>query len=159
MQGDRDRCLAAGMDGYVAKPIRRQELDTEINQVLNGARRSVADAGAATPGSAPEKIRRRFTDDEELFRQLAEIFLQDYPERLAELRDALEREDAPAVARAAHTLKGAVGVLCENGPLLAALDVEVAAKKNNLEDAQAAFGRLEQQLELFREELGKEKVA
>jgi HPt (histidine-containing phosphotransfer) domain-containing protein len=156
MQGDRDRCLAVGMNGYVAKPLRRQALEAEVNRVLGEPDVPVKSPDApGTDESSPEKIRRRFTDDEELFRQLAEIFMEDCPARLAEIRDALEREDAPAVARGAHTLKGALGVLCENGPLLAALDVEVAARKNNLDDAQTAYARLEQQIELFRHDLAK----
>jgi CheY-like chemotaxis protein/HPt (histidine-containing phosphotransfer) domain-containing protein len=142
MQGDRERCLEADMDGYVSKPVRRDELRDEIARVFG-----------MPPVAAHDPIHRRFQDDEDLLRQLAVIFLEDYPVRLAAIADAFAREDADALARAAHTLKGGVSVLCDNGPTLVVRELEAAAKQKDLNLARAIHVRLEDQMEALRQNL------
>ena len=90
MKGDRERCLEAGMDGYVAKPIRADELRLAIDEVL------------PLPGGAAlsrEGVVALFGGDESLFREIAQLFLEDGPGDLRELRKALERGDAGSGAR------------------------------------------------------------
>ena len=155
MQGDRQRCLDADMDGYVSKPIGRQQLEEEISRVL-GAAPILASAPAAPVVSAAaqgEAIQCRFEDDQDLLRQLAEVFLEDCPVRMAALAEAFAADDAKALVRAAHTLKGAVSVLCDNGPTLVVRELESAAKEGDLDLARALYPRLEQQIELLRQNL------
>jgi DNA-binding NarL/FixJ family response regulator len=162
MQGDRERCLEAGMDGYVSKPIRREELRDEIERVLEGSPvhpvtaesdiRPVA-SGTATPNHVEEPIRRRFPGDDDLLRQLAVVFLEDYPERVAAIADALDRGQSDALARAAHTLKGSVSVLSENGPTLVVRQLEAAARAGDLAGAAALYVDLERQMERLKENL------
>jgi len=167
MQGDRERCLEAGMDGYVSKPIRRDELQVEIERVFEGTtpmatleatgmadRIDSAPASKAAPTTAVvEPIRRRFPEDEDLLRQLAIVFLDDYPERVAAVADALARGEAELLARAAHTLKGAVSVVSENGPTLVARELEAAARAGDLTRAATLYRDLETQIELLRQNL------
>ena len=155
MQGDRKRCLDADMDGYVSKPIGRQQLEEEITRVLGAAPilTSAPATTAAAPAADGEAIQRRFEDDQELLRQLAEVFLEDCPARMAAIAEAFARDDTRALARAAHTLKGAVSVLCDNGPTLVVRELELAAKEGDLELARALHPRLEQQIELLRQNL------
>lgn len=98
-------------------------------------------------------IRRRFEGDEDLLRELAVVFLEDYPARLAAIGDALRRRDAAALGRAAHTLKGAVSVLCDNGPTPMVRDLEAAARTGSFTEADAIYGELGGEMERLRLDL------
>ncbi|MBI4885717.1 MAG: response regulator [Acidobacteria bacterium] len=148
MQGDRERCLEASMDGYVSKPIRRADLLAEIGRVTG-----VAGATPAAPDSPARGATLRFQDDPAMLRELAQVFLEDCPARLAELRTALADGAAPRLARAAHTLKGSVGVLCEDGPFLTARLLETAARAGDLPLAGELHPRLEQELDRLQQDL------
>jgi len=169
MQGDRERCLEVDMDGYVSKPIRRGDLRTEIERVLESGSgiRAASSAGSGERGSAgartlePDsrtsdsgpRIQRRFEGDDDLLRELAAVFLEDYPGRLRDIQDALQAQKADAVVRAAHTLKGAASVLCENGPTPVVRELEAAAKAGDLGRAQTLYGELERQMDYLRQDL------
>ena len=152
MQGDRERCLEAGMDGYVSKPVRRDDLRQEIARVIAGTR-AVPPPPEAAPVAVSEPLQRRFEGDEELLRELAVIFLEDYPLRLTAIADALAHEDLDALVRAAHTFKGGLSVLCDNGPTLVVRELEKAAKANDLPGARAIHARLGGQVEALRQNL------
>jgi two-component system sensor histidine kinase/response regulator len=117
MQGDRERCLAAGMDDYIPKPFRIDDLQTTL-------RRWTAQAAAAPtvrlPDSDAVTLRDGPIDETVLVAQfpragaLGEIialFLEEAPQRLTALREAIERGDTRALQRAAHTLKGEASIL------------------------------------------------
>jgi signal transduction histidine kinase/DNA-binding response OmpR family regulator len=149
LKGDRERCLAAGMDGYIAKPIRIPALLSAIASL-----RIRADAIPSSPNLAPvhpaidqTAMLAAVEGDVELLRELAALFLHDYPQRLAELREALARQDAPAVARAAHTLKGAVGSLGARDASAAALSVEQAGWSGDLAQLPTAYAALTHELQ------------
>jgi CheY-like chemotaxis protein len=114
LKGDRERCLAAGMDDYLSKPLRPHELDAVLERWLGTAPRP---AGApvlpAAGGDAlVDQTRMRvFRDDyPEIVEQLVDLFVDSTPPLLEDLRGALERDDGEAVRRAAHKLKGS----CQN---------------------------------------------
>lgn len=114
MAGDREHCLAAGMDGYVTKPIRDDQLVAEIRAL---AHRIAApplpgspDHGPAPepgPGATPDRAAAlsRVGGDAQLFQSLISIYVEDCARSLAELRDALAAGDSPTLGRAAHTIK------------------------------------------------------
>jgi len=155
MQGDRERCLSADMDGYVAKPIRRDDLQAEVTRVLAPTTGALEETimTATTTMLDDEPIQRRLDEDEDLLRELAVIFLEDYPIRKAAIVDALDQADAPALARAAHTLKGAVSVICDNGPTPVVREIEMAAKGGDLARAKALEPLLDAQIERLRQNL------
>ena len=104
MQGDRERCLAAGMDGYVTKPIRPAELASVIARVLPG------DAGL-TPIAPPAPVdldaaRRLAGGDEPLRAEVAAMFVESCGRQQAELRRAVATADAARIGQLAHALKG-----------------------------------------------------
>ena len=149
MQGDRERCLAAGMDGYVAKPLRPKELFEVI------ARLTAPAASTPETPAAPEEeqdildrktLWERVAGDADLLREIIELFLADCPERLLELHEALTHQDFPALARAAHRLKGALGNISANHALAAVRRVETAARAGDVQAATEALARLENEL-------------
>jgi CheY-like chemotaxis protein len=115
MKGDRERCLAAGMDAYVSKPIRAAELFEAIGRLLS------ADVEGAKERPGPEGRSGTVLDldtalgvvdgDWELLRRMAQSFLSQYPKLLGEVRDSILRGDAPTLEQAAHKLKASVGSL------------------------------------------------
>ncbi|MGC8834997.1 MAG: Hpt domain-containing protein, partial [Armatimonadota bacterium] len=153
MKGDKERCLEAGMDGYVPKPIRSEELFDAINQVLAGPQVSSLQAPAA--GDTMEVFNRaaaleRLEGDEELLVELATIFLQESPRQMKQIREALDRSDWEALARAAHTLKGSVGNFAAQSSVEAALNLENAAKSGNPVEAELAYSALVTEIDRLR---------
>ena len=110
MKGDRERCLAAGMDDYLAKPIRRDQLAAVLARFAAEAPRPTEADG---PGPALDEAAalENAGGDRELLGELLGIFLADGPGQLQALRDAVAGADPAALMRAAHTLSGSLKVL------------------------------------------------
>ncbi len=143
MKGDRDRCLAAGMDGYVSKPIRTEALFDAIDAAIE---RRPQEAHAAAPVEPlvldEQALLAVVSRDWELVRELARVFREESPPRLEEMRTALEDGDCKALRNAAHTLKGSAGSLCGQRAADAALRVEQLADAGDLARAGEAFAAL-----------------
>ncbi len=157
MKGDRERCLAAGMDGYVSKPIRAQELEKAISEVSVATKSERAAAGTADDQSGcgidQDALLARFDGDRRLLRQLARLFLADYPSNLAQIKNALRSGDASALAKAAHKLKGAVGNFAASKVVAAAESIEMLGKCGDFIAAKDALVTLESELGQFAKEL------
>jgi CheY-like chemotaxis protein len=125
MKGDRERCLAAGMDGYISKPISASKLEVEIATVhamLAPAatkedtetlpNRTLESRIRMLPVTAVRWNRVRLLEnlggDEGLLRQIIDVFLKYAPGQISDLRLALQGRDANMIAKTAHSLKGAV---------------------------------------------------
>jgi two-component system, sensor histidine kinase and response regulator len=106
MKGDRERCLEAGMDDYLAKPLRPEALDEVLERWLG-----FAPVVAATEAIIDDVRMRSFRDDyPDIVDQLLDLFLSSTPPLLAELREAVDAGDDDAMRRTAHKLKGS----CQN---------------------------------------------
>ncbi len=151
MKGDREKCLAAGMDGYVSKPIDQDELFLVLEREVRGAPGDVA--APVAPVAEPEaqavdveSALARVEGDREFLAELVRLFLSTLPESREKLSEALAKGDTAAAAKAAHALKGAAANVSAGPTAQAALEVEKAARSGDAGAARAAFARLEREL-------------
>jgi HPt (histidine-containing phosphotransfer) domain-containing protein len=158
MKGDRERCLAAGMDGYVSKPIQPRELWQAIKQVVP------ADAPEANGSSSLEDILdrsealERVGGDTALLGELIELFLAESVQLRRDLAEALRAGDASKLGRTAHTLKGAVSTFGAHAAREAAERLERLGRAGELADAAGAVTHLESELERLGPALEKMKA-
>jgi CheY-like chemotaxis protein/HPt (histidine-containing phosphotransfer) domain-containing protein len=141
MKGDAERCLATGMDAYLAKPLQGSDLVAMIARLAPDA---VIDR---------ERLLERVGGDARAIAEIARIFLADAPRRTREIRRAIGNGDARALRAAAHTLKGAVSNFGAQGAVDAAFELQKLGDAANLEEAPAALERLEAELTVVRREL------
>jgi CheY-like chemotaxis protein len=144
MKGDRERCLEAGMDAYVSKPVHPQQLFQAIGTLAPDP----APAGTVTeadPVAAwdPGAALARVGGDRELLKELVHLFLDECPKWLAEIRQALDAHDAAALRRAAHSLKGGLGHFGARAALEAAQCLEMMGRAGDVAQAGPACARLE----------------
>jgi CheY-like chemotaxis protein/HPt (histidine-containing phosphotransfer) domain-containing protein len=156
MKGDADRCFAAGMDAYVGKPLRIEELLAAI-QSLTGApaERPVPDP-PAPPIRGPLDtvlLLERVGGDRQELRKLVNLFLADSPKLLARIRRAATRGDAPALQAAAHALKGAVSNFAAPAATEAALSLQRMGEAGDIAGAERGCALLERELERLGEAL------
>jgi two-component system sensor histidine kinase/response regulator len=90
-------------------------------------------------------ILARFEGDAQLLQEVADLFLQDCPERMTHVREALARRDCPALQRAAHSLKGSASNFGATSTVQAALRIELLARAGDLAQAEEAYAALEQE--------------
>jgi PAS domain S-box-containing protein len=156
MPRDRERCLAAGMDGYLAKPVRPAELYAAIEEALPfggpGAAAGKAEAGQRLEPLGSAVLNRTvlleaLDGDEGHLRMLAELFLEDAALIRVALKHAVARADTKELARMAHRLKGSAGVFRATDLAVAAAALEVMAGCGDLDGATRVVGELELLLE------------
>ena len=140
MKGDRERCLTAGVDGYVAKPIRSAELFDAIHAVLPG---SDEPSGAAaeprdalpTAGLSWDTALRAVGGDPKLLQVVVDAALEDLPICLEQIQQAIASGNGAALQLNAHRLKGAIRYFdCDQASEFA-LQLEEVGRNNDLEQA------------------------
>ena len=143
LTGDREVFLDAGMDAYVSKPLRINDLLTAMKSVLPGA--AIA-AELETPGIQPARavldqaeLLARVDGDMDLLRKLVTLFLAETPKKLTAIKAAIDSGDAARLARLAHSLKGSVGNFYSKAATAAAVRLESIARQSDLSVATCAY--------------------
>jgi two-component system sensor histidine kinase/response regulator len=149
MKGDRERCMAAGMDGYLTKPIRPQELDDVLDSYV--AKERVEVSLAETSDSLEESVQKeelleRVDGDCIFLAELLEIFRGDYPGQILSAREAVTKGDAAALQRVGHALKGALGNLAAPIASRIAGELESMGKGGDIAMANTLVTELEEEL-------------
>jgi len=162
MQGDRERCIAAGMDGYLAKPIDPKS----FLQTVEGISQHVAQSEKGPQGAAAREgngdgsgdgrraldvpaLLEWFSGNRKLLRSIVKTFRDDCPRMMARIRSALTASDANLLADGAHALKGSVGNFGPTAALDTIREMEKLARQGKLDGAWELYATLEDEIALL----------
>jgi PAS domain S-box-containing protein len=162
--GDRERCLEAGMDDYVAKPIQAGDLQRVLERFFPAVRAFGYDVAANEPVaqganatcSGPElrldkaALLTRLGGREDRMRKIVQVFLKEASQLMTEIQEAIRCGDAGRLKRPAHSLKGAVGIFGAPGVTEAAQQLEAMGQAGDMAAAGEAYAALEEALERLK---------
>jgi HPt (histidine-containing phosphotransfer) domain-containing protein len=163
MSGDREQCLAAGMDAYVSKPLRAPDLFAAIDAVV-GSAPSIGSAPPASDG-APRSVDLSmllagFGGRADLVAEVIDVFVVDAPVMVTRLRQAAAGGKVAELAAAAHAIKGSAGLFSQGEVYERARALERRARSGNgsnavaaCEEIEASVARLSAELRGIREKL------
>lgn len=150
MKGDRENCLAAGMDDYMSKPIRTRDIQAKLEQFLRKTS-AITSLGATQTVSPPVQESKSEDDvswcaalenmagNQELFSQVLQIFLEESKQLMQKLEAAVVQLDRPCIASAAHSIKGSLAFLATNKTESAFADLESSAHTASQKELQLKF--------------------
>ena len=171
MRGDRERCLAAGMDEYLTKPVKPEELSAALNRLVeavasteaaarSGAASARSEATAVVTGDAAPEAGFDFTaalnyvgGDRALLDELLGIFVEDAPVRMETIRRAIAGRDAAELTREAHTIKGALKVIGATTAAGLAQGLEALGRDGNMGEADKLAVALEREMDRLMQSL------
>jgi len=161
MRGDRERCLKAGMDDYIPKPVSKDDFRRMLDKYC---RHATANVGRKTDnrqkgnleGNVNGKDREhfsiskaleRFDGDSNLLKELIELFISEYPAMVAKIKDAIADNNAPALQDSAHKIKGSLANFEATRAVELALIIENRAKEQNFEQIDKDFSGFQEELD------------
>ena len=153
LKGDRERCIEAGMDDYLSKPIEAQKLFAAVETAAHKSEGATGNDRPHIRAVDIDALLKSFDGDRELVSMLAKVFADSFPGQLSELDDAVTRGDAEALASGAHALRGSVANFRAEAAVDAATRLEQLARTGDLSAADSALALLQNEIEQLREEL------
>jgi CheY-like chemotaxis protein len=145
MSGDRERCMEVGMDGYLSKPIRPQELDAALDALValkEGLSKGEEVETISNGSIEVTQLLDRIDDDRSLLAELIDIFRREYPENLQSAQRAVDANNSADLQRAGHTLRGALANLSAGRASDIAAELEALGQSNDLNKAQSILDNL-----------------
>jgi PAS domain S-box-containing protein len=152
MQGDRARCLEAGMDGYLSKPIDVDELIATVERFGGDASASRDEQPAPTGTEAvfDEPAALAYTGgDRRLLKRIIALFRSDRSSALRRIKHAVDQRNGEALRMAAHALKGSIATVGAPRGREAAAELEQMGRANQFDDIERAYGRLRKEITLL----------
>jgi CheY-like chemotaxis protein len=156
MREDRERCLRAGMDDYVSKPVRAEELLATIEKTASRfsiEARPEPSSDSPAPVVDEEALLLGVRGNETLLGELIELFMEDSSTMLADMKEAIELEDSSALASSAHAFIGSLGNFASRRAFTKARELERSARDGDLESARGLFTELVEETARLQEAL------
>jgi two-component system sensor histidine kinase/response regulator len=150
---DEPRCLEAGMDGCLRKPVRSAALLELISQLPGRSPPAAASPSPTAEAFDPARLLTLAGGEEALVKVVVDLFLSDTPSLWSSLEEAAEQGNTDALARAAHKLKGSLLNMAAGPASAAARELEVLAREGRLEEARQGVSTLRAELARLRKAL------
>jgi two-component system, sensor histidine kinase and response regulator len=156
MKGDREECEAAGTDGYLSKPVRAADLFQLLHRIIGEpAHAADVDAAAEAPAFDQDDVLARVSGDRQLLAELVEVFTQETPRALLEIRRSVDNNDPSRLERAAHRLRGSIMAFGADLAAQAALALEALGRGGVLTGAEGHVMNLEREVHRLIHALGR----
>ncbi len=158
MKGDRERCLDRGMNDYVSKPFRPEELFAAVESIRSADVSAGSDANgdqeevASQPEENhlpfdPERALENVGGSRDILDEMIDLFTTECPKQLNEIQNAFASGDNEKLIRSAHTLKGSVALFAADQATDAARRIEFMGRDNELDDFEDAWNELKQNIQ------------
>lgn len=156
MKGDREACLAAGMDEYVSKPVSQEALGKAIQALVPSEpedSQRLADEEEKDIRPDRAALLQAFDNDLDFLQEMLDVFISEYPPMIAEIRQAINGEDAALLRQKAHALKGMLGNFQASAEADIAYRLEEMGRVADLSGADAVYEQLESKIDRLKEVL------